>query len=260
MTPLRTLLLYVAIFLLFAPLAHGTEILTNDTIVSMVKAGLGEEVIISKITTSTGQYDTSAAALVNLKSAGVSDKIIQAMMGVPTGTGPAPAAGAPQVAPPALPSTAPVPSGAPTIPTVPGMVVVQGQSLFVKVNDRVLEVVPVVPELAHSMKKHFIPFYFGPGDNWHFVRGQKAVVRLPKGKPSFYTKVNPSSFQLMRLTYDAERNFRYVVSTGSTYRGGLPFTTNRLSDDTFELTPSAELEPGEYAFIAGGSFYDFGIE
>jgi len=210
--------------------------------------------IVDKIKTTTGQYDTSTDSLIKLKAQGVSDKIIQAMMSAPSAASPTspPAAQAPA---PASPSTAP--AAAAPLPT--GMVI-RGESLFVKANDRVLEVLPIAAEVVHSMAKHFIPYYFGPGDDWHLVRGQKAIVRLPKGKPSFYTKVNPSSFQLMRLTYDSARNFRYVVSTGATYKGTLPFTTNRLSDDTFELAPGTELDGGEYAFVAGGTFYDFGIE
>ena len=254
MMPLRTLLLLVLVAGLLAPIAEASEVMTNDAIVSMVKAGLGEELILSKIKTSTGQYDTTTNAIIKLKTEGVSDKIIQAMMGAPSAASPA--------LPPASSVPAPLATPTPAVPPpgVPGMMVVQGQSLFVKVNDRVLEILPVVPEVVHSMAKHFIPFYFGPGDNWHFVRGQKAVVRLRKGKPSFYTKVNPSSFQLMRLTYDSARDFRYVVSTGATYKGGLSFVVNRLQDDTFELVPSGELEGGEYAFVASGTFYDFGVE
>ena len=250
MMHLRRCLLLVFVAGLLAPNTEAAEVLTNDAIVSMVKAGLGEELILSKIKTSTGQYDVTTNGLLKLKAEGVSDKILQAMVGAANAAGPT-------VAPAPAP-VAPLPAG--PLPGGPGMTVVQGQSLFVKVDERVLEVLPVVAEVVHSMAKHFIPFYFGPGDNWHFVRGPKAVVRLPKGKPSFYTKVNPSSFQLMRLVYDSAHDFRYIVSTGATYKGSLPFSTNRLSDDTFELMPSGELEVGEYAFVAGGTFYDFGVE
>ena len=265
MTYLRTLLLLALATCLLAPTCQAAEVLTNDAIVSMVKARLGEELILNKMKTSTGQYDTSTNALIKLKAEGVSDKIIQAMMGAPSAAAPAAAPvppAAPMATPPPMPAPGPAvtPQPAVSLPGARGMMVVQGTSLFVKVNDRVLEVLPVVPEIAHSMKKHLIPFYFGPGDNWHFVRGQKAVARLPKGKPSFYTKVNPSSFQLMQLTYDAARNFRYVVSTGATYRGSLTFVVSRLPDDTFELVPSGDLAAGEYAFVAGGTFYDFGVE
>lgn len=259
MMHLRTLLLLVFVAGFLAPGTEAAEVLTNDAIVSMVKAGLGEELILSKIKTSTGQYDLTTNALIKLKTAGVSDKIIQAMMGVPSAAGPA-VAPAPPAAPVAMPPPPPPPPAVP-VPGAPGMMFVQGQSLFVKVNDRVLEILPIVPEGVQSRAKFFIPFYVGPGDVWHIVRGQKAVVRVPKGKPSFYTKVNPSSFQLMRLTSDPARNFRYVVTTGATVRGGtLPFVSNRLPDDTFELMPSGELGGGEYAFVAGGAFYDFGVE
>jgi len=266
MMHLRTLLLLATAAWLLAPTCQAAEVLTNDAIVSMVKAGLGEELILNKIKMSPGQYDLTTNALIKLKTDGVSDRIIQAMMGAPSAPGPA-ATPVPPVAPmaPPPPVATPVPVGpqpplAVSLPGAPGMIVVQGQSLFVKVNDRVLEVLPVVAEIAHSMAKHFIPFYFGPGDNWHFVSGQKAAARVPKGKPAFYTKVNPSSFQLMQLAYDSARNFRYVVSTGATYRGSLSFAINRLPDDTFELVPTGELGGGEYAFVAGGTFYDFGID
>ena len=247
---LRILLLVVAVSGLLQPIAKAAEVLNNDAIISMVKAGLGEDLIVNKIKTTNGQYDTSTDSLIKLKAQGVSDKIIQAMMSAPSGASPTTAPASPTPSPAAPTTAAPLPGG----------MVIRGESLFVKANDRVLEVLPIAAEVVHSMAKHFIPYYFGPGDNWHFVRGQKAIVRLPKGKPSFYTKVNPSSFQLMRLTYDSARNFRYVVSTGATYKGTLPFATSRLSDDTFELVPSGELDGGEYAFVAGGTFYDFGVE
>jgi len=250
MNLLRGVLLLVTFSLcLVAPLS-AAEVLTNDTIVTMVKAGLGDELIISKIKMSQGQYDLSTNGILKLKKDGVGDRIIQAML----------ASSAPP--PPAAPSTAPPavapPAGAP--PAIPPGIVVQGQSLFVRVGDRTLEVLPVVAEITHSMKKHFIPFYFGPGDDWHFIRGQKSAVSAPRGKPLFYTKVNPSSFLLARLSYDSERNIRFVVSTGGTYRDTLPVVVNRLSDDSFELSPGRDLEGGEYAFISGGTFYDFGIE
>jgi tetratricopeptide (TPR) repeat protein len=68
-------------FVLLAPGFSAAEVLTNETIVTMVKAGFGEELIISKIKISQGQYDLSMNALLKLKNDGVSEKIIQAMMG-----------------------------------------------------------------------------------------------------------------------------------------------------------------------------------
>ena len=250
MQRLRGVFLLFTFSLLLVSGLSAAEMLTNDTIVTMVKAGLGEELIISKIKISQGQYDLSTNGILKLKKDGVGDKIIQAMLE----TSASPATATPKVAPP----VAAPPAGAP--PGIPVGIVVQGQSLFVRVGEKTLEVLPVVAQIEHSMKKHFIPYYFGPGDNWHIIRGQKSVVSVPRGKPLFYTKVNPSSFLLTRLSYDSERNFRYVISTGGTYRDTLPVVVNRLSDDLFELSPGRDLEVGEYAFISGGTFYDFGIE
>jgi uncharacterized protein with PQ loop repeat len=53
--------------------------LTNANIIQMVKAGFGESVILNAIQTNETQFDVSMSALFELKSAGVSQKIIEAM-------------------------------------------------------------------------------------------------------------------------------------------------------------------------------------
>jgi len=75
-----TLMLCGLFFVLLAPGLSAAEVLTNDTIVMLVKAGLGEGLIISKIKMSQGQYDLSTNGILQLKKDGVGDKIIQAMM------------------------------------------------------------------------------------------------------------------------------------------------------------------------------------
>jgi hypothetical protein len=57
-----------------------TEILTNSEIILMTKAGLSQELIIRKIKDSTGKYETTTQALIDLKKAGVSDEVIALMM------------------------------------------------------------------------------------------------------------------------------------------------------------------------------------
>lgn len=55
--------------------------LTNADVVSLVKAGLGDRVIIDKIRGSSGEkFDTSADALIHLKKAGVSSAVIDAIV------------------------------------------------------------------------------------------------------------------------------------------------------------------------------------
>src|SRR6266496_3974549 len=59
--------------------AGDNEVITNETIIKMVKAKLGEDIIITKIKKSKTEFDTSTDNLINLKQAGVSDTIITAM-------------------------------------------------------------------------------------------------------------------------------------------------------------------------------------
>jgi hypothetical protein len=54
--------------------------LTNADIVQMQKAGLSEEIILSKIGTSTTNFDTGTQDLIQLRDAGVKNNIINAMV------------------------------------------------------------------------------------------------------------------------------------------------------------------------------------
>lgn len=56
------------------------ETLTNSTIIELTKSGLPSEVIIEKIKSSTVKFDLSAADLQNLKTNGVADSVILAML------------------------------------------------------------------------------------------------------------------------------------------------------------------------------------
>jgi hypothetical protein len=54
--------------------------LTNDSIMKLVKAGLGEGTIISIVDTQPGKYSVGADDIAALKKAGVSEKVITAML------------------------------------------------------------------------------------------------------------------------------------------------------------------------------------
>ncbi len=87
-----------ALLLLILSVALAQTALTNDSIIKMVKAGLGEDIVISTIKVQAGQYSTGADDLIALKGAGVSDKIIAAMISrnsAGAATPPAAAASAP---------------------------------------------------------------------------------------------------------------------------------------------------------------------
>lgn len=56
------------------------QALNNENVIKLVKAGLSDDVIITTINASQGSYDTSTDGLVALKGAGVSDKVIAAII------------------------------------------------------------------------------------------------------------------------------------------------------------------------------------
>jgi hypothetical protein len=81
-------ILYLALLLGFAyqstAVVHAQEIVTNDTILSLTQANMGEALTISKIKISSCSFDVSTNALLSLKKAGVPDGVIQTMIQVST--------------------------------------------------------------------------------------------------------------------------------------------------------------------------------
>ena len=56
------------------------ETIDNKVVIDMTRAGLSSEIILKKIGSSNVTFDVSSAGLIALKSAGVSDDVISAMM------------------------------------------------------------------------------------------------------------------------------------------------------------------------------------
>ena len=59
--------------------ASAQENLTNDSILKMVKSGLGDDLIVSMVRDHPGTYTLTPDVVVQLKRAGVSEKILTAM-------------------------------------------------------------------------------------------------------------------------------------------------------------------------------------
>jgi hypothetical protein len=58
----------------------NSEVLTNDSIVKLVKAGMSEEIIVNMVKAQPTRFDVSVDGLLTLKSNSVSDKIINEMV------------------------------------------------------------------------------------------------------------------------------------------------------------------------------------
>ena len=61
---------------------YAQNSLTNKDIIDLTKAGIAEDIIVAKIRSSKASFDTSTPALIELKSAGISDTVIKEMVGI----------------------------------------------------------------------------------------------------------------------------------------------------------------------------------
>jgi hypothetical protein len=63
-----------------APGSAAANVLQNQDVIKMVKAGLDDTLIIAKISSSKCQFDTSTDALIQLKQSGVSAAVLKAIV------------------------------------------------------------------------------------------------------------------------------------------------------------------------------------
>ena len=77
---LRRMLIPALFATLCAVTAGAQEPLTNDTVIKMVKAGLSADVIVSMVKTQPAKYTLTPDQLIVLKSAGVPDQVVAAML------------------------------------------------------------------------------------------------------------------------------------------------------------------------------------
>src|SRR5262245_50577945 len=96
-----TLVLALAALTLFAATSlTAQEVLTNDSLIALQKAGLSDSIITAKIKSSQTKFDVSTKGLIGLKNAGMSDQVIEAVVnaGSAAAGAPAPAPAAPAAA------------------------------------------------------------------------------------------------------------------------------------------------------------------
>ena len=102
---------------------QSTQVLTNDSIVKLTKAGLGEDTITTMIDAKPGNYSLRTDDIISLKRQGVSEKTITAMLNKLADTvtlGPAPAEPTPRVVKSEAQTRQPE-NGVPEIPNQAGL-------------------------------------------------------------------------------------------------------------------------------------------
>ena len=248
--------------------AHGGQAkpaapapLTNADIVTLTKLAMGDDVIIAKIQQApTAKFQLEVADLKTLKTAGVSDAVISAMLKKSTATSAAPASSsAPTSAAP--PPSAPV-SSAPMGPNDADTVY-----LMSKDGKRV-----TIRSSAGTMSSTFAYVTTLMHSNFD---GLKADVRTTERRPSFVMRSYKSPkgrLWFVAAEVDTKNNVRSVKMGNSRLFGakniGAPDSSNQIEvdivsegPDTWRITPKKDLPPGEYGlWMNTNEMFDFGID
>jgi hypothetical protein len=257
--------------------------ITNADVVKMVKAGLGETVVIAALRGSKKtSFDLSPDGLVALKAAGVSDAIITAMLN------PDAPSRAVTVSTPAIPATPPPPD--PNDPMAP-----HDAGIYIDLGSGSPRLVALE---STTFKQGKSGGWLGSAMTmgikkmkWKaVVRSPQAVQRTRNTSQSFYFyfekkssidagATNPSEFLLARMK--AKKDSRELIvgeagafgaSSGTREKDTVEFLTEKLASGIFKVTPAESLTPGEYCFFmasgssnpsqagATGHLFDFGVD
>jgi hypothetical protein len=243
----RTMIFAVVLLLATgAAFSQSGKPLTNDDVIQMVKGGFDESTTIAAIDSAPANYDTSVQALLALKAAGVSEKVISAMLAATKkkseGTKPAAVA------------TAPAPAANPDVP--------EDMGVYTKLKGSLAEVyAEVVSWKSGGVGKSMLTGGFTKGHVNATVSGPKSKLQL--GTPiEFVIKcaegVTPSEYMLLKLDEKGDRReFRAV--TGGVYhsssgleKDAIKFDFQKIAPRTYKIALAA-LKKGEYGFLPPGS-------
>jgi hypothetical protein len=229
------------------------EILTNDSVIQLLKVGFDDDSIIAKIRKTKYNFDLSTPGLVALKQAGASNRLIQVMMD-PTKE--------PQKATPSPPASgAPQPGGAPTgaaaAANYPSEI-----GVYIKKDGQWVEVQPeVVNWKTGGVLKNIATVGIVKGDVNGNISG--AHSRNAAKTPLEFVIVAPegvaiTEYQLIKLREQKDyREFRTVTGgvmhakSGAT-RDLLEFAGTKVASRTFSVNLPT-LGAGEYGFLPPGA-------
>ncbi len=238
--------LLAVLFLAFCSFLTAQQALNNDSIIKMVKAGLSDDLIVTTINASPATFDTSTDGLIALKAAGVSDRVVAAMV--------AKAAG-----PAAAPTAAPA---APASALPPGI-----DDVGVYYKDKNGAWVALMPEIVNfktgGVLKNIASAGIVKGDLNGHIQGAHAklsltfpvvlAVYVPEG-------TDITEYQLLRLhVNEGSREFRSVTGgvmhvSGGAARDSLEFQPEKLASRVYQITLQPDLVRGEYGLLPPGAY------
>jgi hypothetical protein len=255
-------------------LVNAQEPLTNDSVVKMVKAGLAEDVILSMVKSQPAKYTMSPDNLIALKTAGIPDRIVAAM--VERTAGPRTGVYTGATASGATPAAGNIATGDPNDPAAP-----HDSGIYLHSKDRGGEYkLTVLEQAAYQGSKSGGLFASAMTSGLKkakmkaVISGQHASIRTPETQPVFYfyfedkaaglgkgsfgagAVSNPNQFALVRL--DVTKSSRETIigefgalgmSSGTHQKSMVTFKSERVRPGLYKVVPNGPIEPGEYCFL-----------
>jgi hypothetical protein len=212
--------------------------LTNAEILEMVKAGFAEETILKSIQLSETRFDTSVAALVELKNAGASEKVIQAMLNPKA----------------AKAEEKPAPTKNPLAPDDVGIFYIKNAQLV----DMRPELVGwrsggVGKAMLLGTKGHINGALKGPQSQNIVATPVEFIIRCPE-------TLEIEEYQLLRLDVKPDRReFRaltggFMHSSSGLDKNAVQFKFEKIAPRVYRVT-LGNLLKGEYGFLPPGGQY-----
>jgi hypothetical protein len=218
--------------------------LTNDDVVKMAKGGLGDDLIVQSINAQPGAYQTSGTDLVALKTAGLSDRVIGAMIGkgIPAANG----------------------SHEPTAAAPPSVAGVDEVGVYYKDKDG--KWVPISPEIVNyksggALKSFATNGLIKQDKNGH-ITGKAAKLQLTR-QTSVLMYVTegtaPEEYLLIKFRVNSDsREFRsqtggVIHSSTGDDRDTVQFKATKIAPRMYQFDLAPDLKVGEYGILPPGA-------
>lgn len=253
------------VFAAMIPLSVRAETLTNQSIVDLIRAGMGDEVVIAKIKASPARFDLSTDQIIALKQKGVSGPVLAAMIGAPTTPVSSAAAYSADSPDPMVPHPSGVymfqPEPAPgrmdrINPTTSNQTKTGGFLGYALTGGIAsMSFKAVIPNesarIFTGATKPIFYFYFdqtnanlSSGGGFNAMFGPGAAVT----SPSEFSLVRFESKQNRRETKVGKFNIGGAKS-GVMDKDRIPFEYEQVTPGVFRVRPANDLGPGEYGFL-----------
>lgn len=268
-------LLMVAMVICIAQpsIAVDAKPMTNQDVISMVKAKLPHDTIVMAVKAAKPDFDTSADGLIKMQSAGVPSDVIEAVIAAQGGNG--------------APGSSSGPAAGVAGQSMGGW---NPEEIILIDNGEKIPMRYLTPQMRHAIRG----LGYGGMAQYAVLRGSRASLRLKGNQPEFLLAVpsnaQPESyFTLVNLAVRKNNSREIMVGGGyMSYSSGVATdrvvaaTSERLADQsgspkgfiTYRIKVASPLAPGEYAvvlynsqvrtvgFFASGldSYYDFGVD